>query len=49
MKASDIYKQIIRITGVPASAEDSVTRNLRNKMTFLLEQVALRKVSDFKR
>ncbi len=48
MKASDIYKQIIRITGVPESAEDSVTRNLRNKMTFLLEQVALRNVADFK-
>ena len=49
MKASDIYKQIVKITEVPATAEESVTRNLRNKMTFLLEQVALRKVSDFKR
>lgn len=46
---SDIYKQIVKITEVPATAEESVTRNLRNKMTFLLEQVALRKVSDFKR
>ena len=48
MKASDIYKEIIEVKGLK-SAEESVTRNLRNKMTFLLEQVALRKVSDFKK
>lgn len=48
MKASDIYREILQIKGITGSAEESMTRNLRNKMTFLLEQVALRKVSDFK-
>lgn len=46
-KAADIYKDIIRKKGLEA-AEESVVRNLRYKMTFLLEQVALRQVTEYK-
>ena len=51
VKASDIYKDILQRQGYTLGTEaaESLTRNLRNKMNFLLEQVALRKVSDFKK
>lgn len=51
VKASDIYKEILQKQGYTLGTEaaESLTRNLRNKMNFLLEQVALRKVSDFKK
>jgi hypothetical protein len=48
VKAADIYREILETLEIGESAAESTTRNLRNKMTFLLEQVALRKVSDFK-
>lgn len=48
IKASEIYRDIIRLKGICKAAEESTVRNLRYKMIFLLEEVALRKVSDFK-
>lgn len=44
--AAKIYEQVIEMTGF--ADDDSTKRKLRNKMTFLLEQVALRRVSEFK-
>ena len=51
IKASEIYKDILEYQNYKqdSDAAESVKRNLRNKMNFLLEQVALRKVSEFKR
>lgn len=49
MKTSEIYKEIIAIENIPQVAEESITRNLRNKMTFLVEEVALRRISEFKK
>lgn len=46
VKAAEIYKEVIKMLGY--ADDDSTKRNLRNKMNFLLEQVALRKVMDFK-
>ncbi len=46
VKAVEIYKEVINMLGY--ADDDSIKRNLRYQMTFLLEQVALRKVSDFK-
>lgn len=45
--AAKIYEQVIQMTGV--ADDESTKRKLRNKMTYLLEQVALRKVSDLKK
>lgn len=45
--AAKIYEQVIQMTG--CADDDSTKRNLRNKMNFLLEQVALRKSTDFKK
>ena len=51
IKASEIYKDILEYQNYKqdSDAAESVKRTLRNKMNFLLEQVALRKVSEFKR
>lgn len=48
VKAADIYKDIMDKNGIREDARESYVRNLRNKMAFLLEQVALGKRSDFK-
>lgn len=50
VKAADIYKEILIRQGYDPNSEaaESVKRTLRNKMSFLVEQVALQKVSDFK-
>ena len=49
VKASEIYEEIIAINGINEVDKDSYIRNLRNKMTFIIEHVALRSVSDFKK
>ena len=48
VKASDIYRDIMGKNKIKGHMQDSYVRNLRNKMTFLLKQVALGKMSDFK-
>ena len=48
VKASAIYADIIARNGINEVDEESYVRNLRNKMTFIVEHIALRKMSDFK-
>ena len=48
VKAAEIYKAVQSALGYQ-ELDESLTRNLRNKMNFLMEQVALRKVSEFKK
>ena len=48
MKAAEIYSEIVRVNKIDPVDEESYVRNLRNKMTFIIENVVLRKVSSFK-
>ncbi len=48
MNATTIYNEIIKINEIDPVDEESYIRNLRNKMSFVIEHIALRKVSDFK-
>ena len=48
IKASAIYADIIARNGINEVDKDSYVRNLRNKMAFIVEHIALRKISDFK-
>ena len=49
VKASEIYNDIIARNGINEVDAESYARNLRNKMTFIVEHIALRKMSDFKK
>lgn len=48
IRAAEIYKDILTMKNISEQAQESYVRNLRKKMNFLVEKVALRKVSDFK-
>lgn len=48
IRAAEIYKDILAMKNISEQAQESYVRNLRKKMNFLVEKVALRKVSDFK-
>ena len=48
MKATEIYSEIVRINEIDPVDEESYVRNLRNKMTFIIENVTLRKAANFK-
>lgn len=47
-KAADIYREIMDQQDKAEIVQESCSRNLRKKMTFLIEQVALRHIDEFK-
>ena len=47
--AATIYRDIVARNGINEVGEESYIRNLRKKMNFAMEKIALRRVSDFKR
>lgn len=46
--AVNIYEDIVEQNGINEVGKDSYIRNLRKKMSFVIEKVALRKISDLK-
>lgn len=47
-KAADIYREIMEQQDKAEMVQESCSRNLRKKMTFLIEQIALRHTDEFK-
>lgn len=47
-KAADIYREIMDQQDKAEMAQESCSRNLRKKMTFLIEQIVLRHIDEFK-
>ena len=46
--AASIYREIMEIKRIPDDMRDSYQRNLRNKLKFAVEGVALRRMEDYK-